>query len=105
MFWEKREQAPPSEETMCPESASLWTKLHNITYLLTHKKTMALYWGLDFFVDLVKAFALAVCLCLVGVEIAVIGGLLGLDLVKVFALAVCLCLVGVGISVIGGRHR
>lgn len=33
---------------MCPESASLWTKLHNVPYLLSHKRLLLLFFMMQF---------------------------------------------------------
>lgn len=62
---------------MCPEAASLWTKIHNEPYLRTHKKTLMGY----LIYSTVWQYIVALGVLLVGAYIStVVFGALGVML-------------------------
>lgn len=60
---------------MCSEDASLWVKFHSIPYLLSHRGLLTAFFLCDFLADLVKMFILAAVVCMLRVELAMLGGL------------------------------
>lgn len=53
-MFKKKKKEESSQIQMCDESASLWTKCHNLPYLLSHRSTLVIYMVGGFIFDILK---------------------------------------------------
>lgn len=58
------------EQEMCPETASLFTKLHNIPYLKTHRGAFVIYWLLTLLKNMITFAAISMIAGLAFTDVA-----------------------------------
>lgn len=71
-----REKKVTKEEQICPESASLWTKLHNVPYLLSHKRLLVPFYMMQFVEVALFMIAIITVWNMVNTELKIIGGMM-----------------------------
>ena len=71
-----REKKVTKEEQICPESASLWTKLHNVPYLLSHKRLLVPFYMMQFVETALFTVAFITVLNMLSTELKIIGGMM-----------------------------
>lgn len=76
MFKNKKKEVAPEAVPMCSESSSLWEKLHNLPYLLSHKKALCIYMAAGFLFDMLKFSIILFLWQFIQVEIRIALGVL-----------------------------